>query len=84
MFFIQDGSFLPVGASLQNKYNFAHMIGGNEPAFPNRTKNVKLRFEVNMPTTTDEKSILIGSSVARVPIQKLPSRLVDMMPLGES
>lgn len=84
LFFLQGGSFLPVEAVLDKGYSFVDLIGRDEPAFSSLSTTVNLRFEVNTPGIPDDKSTLIGCSVARVPVQMLPSRLADMLSPGES
>jgi hypothetical protein len=75
LFFLQDGSLLPVNATLDKTY--PDLIGGDEPALSQPTTNVTLRIEVSRPNSTalDDDTMLIGRPVAGIPLQGLPGEL---------
>ena len=82
LFFLQDGSFLPMDMAL-NKAPF-DLIGGDDTALSQPSTHVTLRIEVNRPIMSSSELLLIGCLVAGVPAQGLPSGLADTMQQGGS
>lgn len=80
LFFLEDGSYLPVSAALRG--DFTGLTHRDVPALAEAGSTVTLRFEVNGSTILGDISVLIGCEVAGIPVQILPGELVDTVSSG--
>lgn len=80
LFIREDGSYLPVQEALDK--NYGSLMDQDSPVLDGTGLTVIIRFEVNKPAIFGDTLMLIGCSVAWIPIQRVPGEPAEIVLLG--
>lgn len=81
MFFLEDGSYLPVDTALRQEYT--GLINRDVPVLVEASDMVTILFDVNRSTPVSETMTLISCAVAGILVPRLPGDLAGMKPPGK-